>query len=110
MKVPERVPVVPVRGSVIFPTMVMPIDAGRPVSVRAIDEALSGERVVLIVSQRDKEVENPGPEDLYPVGTLANILRMRKNPDGSVQMLVQAFARARVRSYVPSDELILAEV
>ncbi|WP_287418017.1 LON peptidase substrate-binding domain-containing protein, partial [Oceanithermus sp.] len=65
MQIPERVPVVPVRGSVIFPTMVMPIDAGRPVSVRAIDAALNGERVVLIVSQRDKEVESPEADDLY---------------------------------------------
>ncbi|GEM90718.1 endopeptidase La [Oceanithermus desulfurans] len=110
MQIPERVPVVPVRGSVIFPTMVMPIDAGRPVSVRAIDAALNGERVVLIVSQRDKEVESPEADDLFTVGTLANILRMRKNPDGSVQMLVQAFARARVRRYESAEGYLTAEV
>ncbi|WP_457636651.1 endopeptidase La [Oceanithermus sp.] len=110
MKVPERVPVVPVRGSVIYPTMVMPIDAGRPISVRAIDEALNGERVVLIVSQRDKEVEEPKPDDLYQFGTLANILRMRKNSDGSVQMLVQAFARARVEEYQQEEGYISARV
>ncbi len=110
MKVPERVPVVPVRGSVIYPTMVMPIDAGRPISVRAVDEALSGERVVLIVSQRDKAVEEPKPADLYTVGTLANILRMRKNSDGSVQMLVQAFARARASEYQVQDDYISAAV
>ncbi len=97
---PETLPVCPVRGSVIYPTMVMPIDAGRPISIRAIDEALARERVLLIVSQKDKEVETPKPSDLYEVGTACNILKMRKNPDGSVQVLVQAFARVRVREWL----------
>lgn len=97
---PETMPVCPVRGSVIYPTMVMPIDAGRPISIRAIDEALARDRVLLIVSQRDKEVETPRPSDLFEVGTACNILKMRKNPDGSVQVLVQAFARVRVREWL----------
>mgnify|MGYP000097115758 CR=1 FL=1 len=80
--------------------MVMPIDAGRPISIRAIDEALARDRVLLIVSQRDKEVETPRPSDLFEVGTACNILKMRKNPDGSVQVLVQAFARVRVREWL----------
>ena len=91
----ETVPAVPVRGSVIYPTMVMPIDASRPISVQAIEAALAENRVILIVSQTDKDKDEPTPEDLYQVGTLCNILRIRKNSDGSVQMLVQAFARAR---------------
>ena len=97
---PETMPVCPVRGSVIYPTMVMPIDAGRPISIRAIDEALARDRVLLIVSQRAKEVETPRPSDLFEVGTACNILKMRKNPDGSVQVLVQAFARVRVREWL----------
>lgn len=107
---PERLPVCPVRGSVIYPSMVMPIDAGRPISIRAIEAALSQERVILIVSQRAKEVEEPGASDLYEVGTACNILRMRKNADGSVQMLVQAFARVRVQQYHPADGYLEASV
>ncbi|MCX8088113.1 MAG: endopeptidase La [Meiothermus ruber] len=107
---PERLPVCPVRGSVIYPSMVMPIDAGRPISIRAIEAALSQERVILIVSQRDKDVEEPGANDLYEVGTACNILRMRKNADGSVQMLVQAFARVRVQQYYPADGYLEASV
>lgn len=107
---PERLPVCPVRGSVIYPSMVMPIDAGRPISIRAIEAALSQERVILIVSQRDKEVEEPGANDLYEVGTACNILRMRKNADGSVQMLVQAFARVRVQQYHPAGGYLEASV
>ncbi len=109
-QLPEVLPVCPVRGSVIYPSMVMPIDAGRSVSIRAIEAALGQERVILIVSQRDKEVEEPGPEDLYEVGTACNILRMRKNPDGSVQMLVQAFARVRVLGYARANGYLEARV
>jgi len=101
---PEVLPVCPVRGSVIYPSMVMPIDAGRPISIKAIDAALAQERVILIVSQRDKEVEEPGPEDLYDIGTACNVLRMRKNSDGSVQMLVQAFARVKIEQYRKSPQ------
>lgn len=107
---PERLPVCPVRGSVIYPSMVMPIDAGRAISIRAIEAALSQERVILIVSQRDKEVEEPGADDLYDVGTACNILRMRKNADGSVQMLVQAFARVRVQQYYQATGYLEASV
>ena len=104
----ETVPAVPVRGSVIYPTMVMPIDASRPISVQAIEAALAENRVILIVSQTDKDKDEPTPEDLYQVGTLCNILRIRKNSDGSVQMLVQAFARARVNEYIKHENYLLA--
>ena len=108
MATPETVPAVPVRGSVIYPTMVMPIDASRPVSVQAIEAALAENRVILIVSQTDKDKDEPTPEDLYRVGTLCNILRIRKNSDGSVQMLVQAFARAQVTEYIKHENYLLA--
>ena len=107
---PENLPVCPVRGSVIYPGMVMPIDAGRPVSIKAIDRALAQERVILIVSQRDKETEEPTGADLFDVGTACNVLRMRKNSDGSVQMLVQAFARVRVNRYTSQGGHLEANV
>ncbi len=103
------IPVCPVRGSVLYPTMVMPIDAGRAISISAINAALDRDRTILIVSQKDREIEEPSGDDLYRVGTACNILRMKKNPDGSIQMLVQAFARVKVDAYI-SGELIEAEV
>ena len=106
----ELIPVCPVRGSVLFPTMVMPIDAGRPISIRAINAALDRDRTIVIVSQKDREVEEPTPDDLYEVGTACNIMRMKKNPDGSIQMLVRAFARVKVEHYQSSDGLIEAKV
>ncbi|MBX3144955.1 MAG: LON peptidase substrate-binding domain-containing protein, partial [Trueperaceae bacterium] len=104
------IPVCPVRGSVLYPTMVMPIDAGRSVSIRAINAALDKERTIVIVSQKDREVEEPKPADLYEVGTACNIMRMKKNPDGSIQMLVRAFARVKVEDYLVTNELIEAVV
>ncbi len=104
------IPVCPVRGSVLYPTMVMPIDAGRGVSIRAINAALDRDRTIVIASQRDREIEEPKPDDLYEVGTACNIMRMKKNPDGSIQMLVRAFARVRVDRYHGSTSLIEADV
>ena len=104
------IPVCPVRGSVLFPTMVMPIDAGRPVSIRAINAALDRDRTIVIVSQRDRDVEEPGIDDLYTVGTACNIMRMKKNPDGTIQMLVRAFARVNVTDYTQEGGLIEATV
>jgi len=106
----QPVPVCPVRGSVLYPTMVMPIDAGRPVSIRAINAALDRDRTIIIVSQKDRDVEEPTPDDLFQVGTACNIMRMKKNPDGTIQMLVRAFARVTVHEYKHEDGLIEAVV
>lgn len=105
----QVVPVCPVRGSVLYPSMVTPIDAGRPISIRAINAALDGNRTILIVSQKDHEIEKPTGKDLFHVGTLCNILRMKKDAAGNIQMLVQAFARARVSQFHDGD-VIRAEL
>jgi ATP-dependent Lon protease len=104
------IPVCPVRGSVLFPTMVMPIDAGRPISIRAINAALDRDRTIVIVSQRDRDIEEPGIADLYDVGTACHIMRMKKNPDGSIQMLVRAVSRVSIREYASEGGVIEAEV
>lgn len=104
------IPVCPVRASVLYPSMVMPIDAGRPISIEAINAAIDRDRTIVIVSQRDREVEEPSAADLFRVGTACNIMRLKKNPDGSIQMLVRAFARVRIEEYQGSAELIEAEV
>jgi ATP-dependent Lon protease len=105
-----RVPVCPVRGSVIYPSIVQSVDAGRSISVNALQAAADGEKQILIVSQRDKEIDEPAAGDLYTIGTLCTILRMRKNPDGTVGTLVQAQNRARVVRYHFGPEYIEAEL
>ena len=104
------VPVCPVRGSVLFPTMVMPIDAGRPISIRAINTALDRDRSIVIVSQRDRDIEEPGADDLFETGTACHIMRMKKNPDGSIQMLVRAVARVAIERYATDAGVIEAHV
>ena len=106
---PSRMPVCPVRGSVIYPAMLMPIEAGRSISVKAINAALEGERVILVVSQRDKDIDEPKAQDMFEAGTACRILRVRKNPDGTVQMLVQAMTRVRVKQYT-FGEYIQADI
>ncbi|WP_027481470.1 endopeptidase La [Deinococcus pimensis] len=96
---PATMPVCPVRGSVIYPTMVQHIDAGRALSIAAIDAAMAQNKVIMIVSQRDKDVDAPEGGDLYDIGTACSILRVRKNPDGTVQMLVSALSRVRASGY-----------
>jgi len=106
----QPIPVCPVRGSVIYPTMVMPVDAARPISIRAINAALDRDRTILIVNQKDRDTQEPTADDLYEVGTACNILRMKKNPDGNIQMLVQAFARVRVKAFYGNTDVIEADV
>jgi len=103
--IPANVPVCPVRGSVIYPTMVQHIDASRSLSIAAIDAAMQNEKTILIVSQRDKDVDDPQGKDLYDVGTLCSVLRVRKNADGTVQMLVSALGRAKASNYTRGEYL-----
>ncbi len=104
------VPVCPVRGSVLYPSMVMPIDAGRAVSIRAINAALDRDRTIVIISQRDREVEEPTPADLYEIGTVCTIMRMKKNPDGSIQMLVRAVGRVKIDAFHEAGGRIEADL
>ncbi len=112
-KMPPQVPLLPVRDVVVYPFMILPLFVGRDKSIRAVDEALSRERLILLAAQRDAEAEDPGPEELYPVGTVAMIMRMLKMPDGRVKILVQGVSRARILEFTrrePYFEAKIAEV
>ncbi len=100
VEIPPQLPMLPVRDLVVFPHMVLPLFVGREMSIKAIDEALAGNRLVLLVAQRALDVENPQAKDLYSVGTAGMIMRMLKLPDGRIKILVQAMARVRVVEYV----------
>ncbi|HXU32526.1 MAG TPA: LON peptidase substrate-binding domain-containing protein, partial [Thermoanaerobaculia bacterium] len=96
IKIPDVLPVLPLKDTVIFPYIILPLSVGRDKSVFAVDRALAESRVILLVAQRDGAIENPGEPDLYPVGTAAIIMRMLKLPDGRIRILVQGLARARL--------------
>jgi ATP-dependent Lon protease len=99
----RRVPMMPVREMVIFPEMMHPFIVGREASVRALEEALAGDKKIFLVTQHDASVDDPKPEEIYQVGTLANIVQSVKLPDGNIKVLVEGTERAKIVQ-VTSDE------
>ncbi|WDT77420.1 MAG: endopeptidase La [Candidatus Manganitrophus sp.] len=97
--IPEKLPLLPVRDIVVFPHMVLPLFVGREISIKAIEEALAGNRMVFLAAQRSSEVESPEPDDIYTIGSVGTIMRMLKLPDGRVKILVQGIAKARITSF-----------
>jgi len=93
----------PVRDMVIFPQMMQPFIVGREASVRALEEALAGEKKILLATQHDASVDDPKPDEIFPVGTLANIVQSVKLPDGNIRVLVEGVERARI-SQVTNEE------
>ncbi len=107
---PQELPVLAVRDIVVFNYMILPLFVGREKSVQAVDAALSGDRYILILTQKDEAVEDPGPDDLYMTGTVGMIMRMLKMPDGRLKVLVQGLARAKVKRFKTSDPFHIAEL
>src|ERR1700761_6730619 len=85
MQIPSELPVLPLRDIVIYPFMIVPLFVSRDKSIKAIDEALSQNRMIMLVSQKDVDKEDPEQNDLYTVGTVAVIMRMLKLPDGRIR-------------------------
>jgi ATP-dependent Lon protease len=91
----KRVPMMPVRDMVIFPQQMTPFIVGREASVRALEEALAGDKKIFLSTQHDASIDDPKPEEIYAVGTLANIVQSVKLPDGNIKVLVEGVERAR---------------
>lgn len=98
-RIPETLPLLPVRDIVIFPYMVIPLFIGRERSIRGVDYALANDRIMMLVSQKDADREDPKPDDLYTIGTAALIVRMLKLPDGRIKVLVQGLKKAKIKEY-----------
>ena len=99
----SRVPVLPLRDVVVYPHMVIPLFVGRDKSIVALDRAMNAGKKILLIAQRKADKDDPGPSDLYDVGTLATILQLLKLPDGTVKVLVEGGERARVKDIVVDD-------
>ncbi len=100
LKIPEVLPLLPIRDVVVYPFMIIPLFVGREMSVKAVDSALAGDRMILLATQHDVGDEDPPADKIYEVGTVAMIMRMLKLPDGRVKILVQGLAKARITEYV----------
>jgi ATP-dependent Lon protease len=110
IKIPDVLPVLPLKDTVIFPYIILPLSVGRDKSVLAVDRALAESRVIMLVAQRDGAIDNPGEGDLYGLGTAAVIMRMLKLPDGRIRILVQGLARARVEHIGQTEPYLQAKI
>ncbi|MEZ5426433.1 MAG: endopeptidase La [Pyrinomonadaceae bacterium] len=110
LQIPGELPVLPLRDIVIYPFMIVPLFVSRDKSIRAVDEALSQNRMIMLVSQKDVDKEDPEQEDLYQVGTVAVIMRMLKLPDGRIRILIQGLSRAGIDSISTAGDYVKAQI
>ncbi|MDY6847741.1 MAG: endopeptidase La [Thermodesulfobacteriota bacterium] len=108
--IPETLPLLPVRDVVVFPYMILPLFVGREKSIAAVEEALAGDRLIMLAAQRESAEEEPEVDDIHGVGTIALIMRMLKLPDGRVKILVQGLSRARITGFTEQESLFRVNV
>jgi ATP-dependent Lon protease len=110
ISVPNEISILPLRGTVLFPDLILPIMVGRKRSVRLIDEAMDSDRIIGVITQKRSEIEDPKETDLYSVGVAALILRMIREMDGSQRVIVQGVSRIRVKEYIQRDPYYKARI
>ena len=103
---PKSCPVLPLREMVVFPYMVMPLFVKRDRSIAAVEDALAGDRLLMLVAQRDPEIVDPTPDDLYRVGTVVTVMRTLRMADGRMKVLVQGLARASIDAFVENPRAL----
>ena len=109
-QIPPELPILPLRGSVLFPHVIIPILVGQEKSMRLVDEVVMGNRIIGIVALKNKEVEDPRPEDFFPVGTAALIAKMIKLPDGTISIMAQGLERIRLSQITQTDPYFRASI
>ena len=110
LEIPSTLPILPLRETVVFPESMSPLAIGQERSIRLIDEAVAGNRLIALVASRDPDKEEPGAADLYTIGTAAVIHRMLRVPDGTLRILVQGARRITVERIVQEDPYFVGEV
>ncbi len=108
--IPQIIPILPLRGLVAYPQTAVPLTIGQPRSIRLVDDVVGGEKIIGLVTALNPEMENPGPEDLYRVGTIAMVHRMFRAPDGTIRLLVQGMTRFRLGNFVETEPYLKAEI
>ena len=107
---PDAVPLLPLRNTVLFPGVVIPITAGRDKSIQLIKEANASDKIIGVVAQKNENVENPGPNDIYELGTVAQILRVLKMPDGNTTIIIQGKKRFNIKSILEEQPYMKASI
>ncbi|GAB1042984.1 endopeptidase La [Shewanella algae] len=103
-----ELPVLPLRDVVVYPHMVIPLFVGREKSIRCLETAMAQDKQIILVAQRDADLDEPGIDDIFDVGTVASILQLLKLPDGTVKVLVEGGKRARIERYTQEEEFFVA--
>ncbi len=106
----NNIPVLTLRDVVVYPHMVIPLFVGREKSIRSLDEAMENNKQILLVAQKSAEVDEPGPDDVFEVGTLATILQLLKLPDGTLKVLVEGVERVNIEAMHPEGEFFTADI
>lgn len=109
-KYPDVLPILPLRGVVVYPNTAVPLTVGQPRSIRLVDDVVAGDKLVGLVAAKNPELDTPGPADLYRVGTVATVHRLLRAPDGSVRLLVQGMDRFHLGDFVAEEPYLKAKV
>jgi ATP-dependent Lon protease len=110
IRIPDSVPVLPLRDVVIFPGMITPLLVGRPRSLASLDEAMKGDRLLLVLTQKQMNVDDPAPEDLYEMGTVVKILQLMRLVEGTMRILVEGVSRGKVLRFQKTRKYLRADV
>src|ERR1700742_2183000 len=106
----ETYPVLPLRDIVVFPYMIVPLFVGREKSINALEEVMRADKQILLAAQKNASDDDPAPDAIYEIGTLASVLQLLKLPDGTVKVLVEGNARAKITRYTANTNYFEAEV
>src|SRR5579883_676825 len=110
LNIPDVVPVLPLRDTVVYPFAVQPLGVGQERSIRLIDDVMRGNRLVVLVAQKSADTEQAGPDDIFPMGTVARIARMIRMPDGTIQIIVQGLERVVIGEFTQIKPYLMAHV
>ncbi|MBN1352268.1 endopeptidase La [candidate division KSB1 bacterium] len=110
LEIPDELPVLPLRDTVIFPYIVSPLIIARKKSIKLIDDAILGKRIIALIAQKDAQLEDPDQNDLFNIGVAANVLKMLKFPDGSLRVLVQGITRIENKKFIQSEPYLVARI
>jgi ATP-dependent Lon protease len=108
--IPDELPLLPIRDVVVYPYMILPLFVGREPSIRAVNEALAKDRLIFLAAQKEITDENPSADSIYPIGTIAMIMRMRKLPDGRVKILVQGLMKGTATDFTQEKPFFTAKI
>lgn len=109
-KYPDVLPILPLRGVVVYPQTAVPLTVGQPRSIRLVDEVVASDKLVGLVAATNPDLDTPGPDDLYKVGVIATVHRLLRAPDGTVRLLVQGMARFRLGEFVSEEPYLKAKI